>query len=188
MGAQKALLLLGRTTLLERALAASAAHPRVLVVAPALASHVPQLPGLLTILNDEPERGMTHSLRLAEAAIDDRDAALAVVLADTPFVDAELVALIVAARGEADVAYPVRGGNPGHPVIFGPAPRALIRDLPDGDTLHRLRADAGWARVEVAIDDDRPFLDLDTAADLEAARARPEPPVPQASGPEPWPQ
>jgi len=139
------------------------------VAAPGNRAEVPA--GVRAIVNDAPERGMAHSLRLADAAVADREAALAVLLADTPLVDAALVALVIAARGDADVAYPVRDGRPGHPVVFGPRPRAAIAALPDGDTLRTLRADARWQRVEVAIDDERPFLDVDTPEDAERARA-----------------
>jgi CTP:molybdopterin cytidylyltransferase MocA len=174
MGSQKLLLTLGGRTLLERALAATAAFPRVLVAGPEVAGAVGPEPGLRVVLNDEPDRGMAHSLRLADAAAAP-GAALAVVLADTPFVDAELVRAVVAARGDADVAFPIRAGRPGHPVVFGPRPRRALVDLADGDTLRSLRADPRWVRVEVTVDDDRPFLDVDTPCDFARAQATGEP-------------
>jgi len=171
MGTRKTGLLVGGTTLLERALAASAGYARIVVVAPWSAGDAPPETGAaLVVINEAPERGMAHSLRLANAAVADRDVAIAVLLADTPLVDAALVSCVIAARGVRDIAYPVRGGVPGHPVVFGPAPRAFIDALPDGDTLRALRADPRWSRVEVEIDDERPFLDIDTPADLEHAR------------------
>jgi len=172
MGAQKLLLPLGAATLLERALAAAAPWPAVAVVASALAPLVAARAGLTVVVNDQPERGMTHSLALADAALGDRDAALAVLLADTPFVDAPLVHRLLAARGDADVVYPTRGGVGGHPVIFGPAARAAIAGLQEGDTLRILRDDRRWRRVEVPIDDDAPYLDVDTPGDLARAQAR----------------
>lgn len=171
MGRSKTALRLGDATLLERALAATEGYARIVVVAAGNVRDVPpDVCDLRKIVNDAPERGMTHSLRLADAAVADRDAALAVLLADTPLVDRELVARVLAARGDADVAYPVRDGVPGHPVVFGPAPRALVAGLPDGDTLRALRADPRWTRVEVVVDDERPFLDVDTPADLALAQ------------------
>jgi CTP:molybdopterin cytidylyltransferase MocA len=77
---------------------AAAAFPRVLVASPELAARVPAEPGLTVIVNHAPARGMAHSLALADAAISDRDAALVVLLGDTPLVDA---ALIAARRGRA---------------------------------------------------------------------------------------
>jgi len=169
MGAPKLLLTIGGQTLLERALAATAAYPRLVVATPAVARALAHAPDLEVLVNDEPDRGMAHSLRLAAAAAPD-GAALAVVLADTPFVDAELVRAVIAARGDADVAYPVRAGRPGHPVVFGPRPRRALAELADGDTLRALRSDPRWVRIEVPVDDDRPFVDVDTPADFEHAQ------------------
>jgi molybdenum cofactor cytidylyltransferase len=171
MGAQKLLLPLGETTLLERAFAASAGLPVVAVVAPALAALIPSRADLTVIVNGESERGMTHSLMLADAEIVDRDAVLVVLLADTPLVDGALVRRVLAERGDADVAYPVRGGIGGHPVVFGPRARAAIASLKEGDTLRALRDDSRFRRVEVPVDDDAPFLDVDTPEDLLRAGA-----------------
>ncbi len=176
MGAQKLLFTIGEATLLERALAAAANYPRILVAGSWLLDSIAPAPNVRVVVNDAPERGMAHSLRLADAAAE-AGAALAVVLADTPFVDAALVRRVVTARGDADVAYPVRDGVPGHPVVFGPRPRRALADVPDGDTLRHLRADARWTRVEIPIADHRPFLDVDTPADFQRARAmEPSPP------------
>ncbi len=175
MGEPKLVLPLAGAPLVARALAAAAAYPRAVVVSPALAPHVGSAGGLTTIVNDEPDRGMTHSLRLANAALGEPEAALVVLLGDTPFVDASLVDRVIAARGDADVAYPARDGVPGHPVVFGPRARTAIAGLPDGDTLRSLRADPRWTRIELVTDDDGPFADVDTPADFARIRARVEP-------------
>jgi molybdenum cofactor cytidylyltransferase len=190
MGEPKAFLRVGAATLLERALAASAAYERVVAIGAEFAARAAEVcaaaPGARparVVPNDAPERGMTHSLRLADAALGDPRAALVVLLVDTPLVDADLVARIVAARGDADVAYPERAGVRGHPVVFGPRPRVRLATLSDGDTLRALRADPAWTRVAVPIDDDRPFLDLDTPADAAALRAAFDAAEPSASEP-----
>ena len=173
MGDEKLTLDVGDATLLERALRATVGYERVVVISAALAASVRPVaegPRTTYVINDAPERGMAHSLRLADAKIS-KDRALAVVLGDTPLVDADLIATIVAARGDNDVAYPVRAGIPGHPVVFGPSARAGIARLPDGDSIRTLRSDVRLRRVEVPIGDERPFVDVDTAADLARARA-----------------
>ena len=175
MGEQKLLSLVAGTPLFARAVAAAAGYPRIVVAGPDVAPHIPPEPGLTIVVNREPARGMARSLALADAAIADRDAALVVLLADAPLVDAASIARVVAARGDADVAYPERDGTPGHPVVFGPRPRAEIASLPDGDTLRDLRGDRRWTRVVVPMTDDRSFTDVDTPADLARIRALLEP-------------
>ena len=172
MGTQKLLLPVDGASLLERALHAAAGYETVAVLAPSLAARVAPRPGLTVTINAEPERGMTRSLALADAAVADREAALAVLLADTPFVTGALLATVAAALGDADVAFPVRAGRPGHPVVFGPRPRAELAGWPEGDSLRTLRDDPRWRRVTVHVDDDAPFLDVDSPADLELARER----------------
>jgi CTP:molybdopterin cytidylyltransferase MocA len=56
--------------------------------------------------------------------------------------------------------------------VFGPRVRALIAELPDGDTLRLLRDDPRFRRARVPVDDERPFLDVDTADDIARARTR----------------
>ncbi len=179
MGRPKAMLVLAGTTLLDRAVAASAGYPTALVIGVdpprallAAAARAARDFGVLLISNPAPERGMSSSLALANRALGRPASALVVLLADTPFVDAQLVRRIAAARGDADVAYPARDGRTGHPVVFGPRVREAIHTLPDGDTLRMLRADQRFSRVAVPIDDDAPYVDLDTEAEFRAAEAR----------------
>ena len=167
MGGQKLLLAVDGRTLLDRALAATAGYPTVVVASPAVREAVPPAAGRRVVVNAEPDRGMTHSLRIADALVDP-ESSLVVVLADTPLVDAALIARMAGALGDADVAFPVRGGRPGHPVVFGPRARRALGALPEGDTLRVLRDDPRWRRIEVQVDGPAPFTDVDTPADLAA--------------------
>ena len=118
--------------------------------------------------NDEPERGMTRSLALADAAIA-RDEPIAVLLADLPDCDAAAIARVVDAyRDDLDVVVPRAANRFGHPVVFGPAARARIAALPEGDALHQLRDDPSLRRHIVDVPDARAFTDIDTEADLRA--------------------
>jgi len=107
---------------------------------------------------------MAHSLRLANAAIDP-DHAIAVLLGDKPLVSAGLVERMVGELGENDVVYPVRGGTPGHPVVFSPFARALIVALRDGDTIHMVRDHDMLARRRIDVDDEGAYADVDTEDD-----------------------
>jgi CTP:molybdopterin cytidylyltransferase MocA len=111
---------------------------------------------------------MTRSLALANAAIPP-DEPVAVLLADLPDCDAAAIARVVDAYGsETDVVVPRAGERFGHPVVFGPAARARIGALPEGDGLHRLRDDPGLRRTVIDVGDGRAFADIDTEADLRA--------------------
>jgi CTP:molybdopterin cytidylyltransferase MocA len=163
MGRDKLLLEVEGRSLLARALAAAAGRDSVVVASPALAPTIPAATGRTVVVNDAPERGMSHSLRLADAALGGADCPLIVLLADTPYVDRPLVDRVAAALGDADVAYPVRAGAAGHPVVFGPRARREIAALPDGDTVRLNEPGEG------------PFLDVDTPDDYaEIERRRPE--------------
>jgi molybdenum cofactor cytidylyltransferase len=172
MGRPKISLVWRGRTLLERALDAAVQHPTLVVVGSlpptesTLLKDRARTSDLRVIVNDAPQLGMSHSLALADAAIANRTSALAVLLVDTPLVDAPLLARIAAARGDADVAFPVRCGVPGHPVIFGPRARALIGALPAGDTLRELRDHPNLRRVCIETEDDAPFIDVDTPDDF----------------------
>ena len=120
--------------------------------------------GMTTVINTEPERGMAHSLRLANAVIDP-DHAIAVLLGDKPLITDGLVERMFDELGENDVAYPVRRGTPGHPVVFSPFARALIVALRDGDTIHMVRDHEMLTRKKVEIDDEGAYVDVDTEED-----------------------
>ncbi|HVA29139.1 MAG TPA: NTP transferase domain-containing protein, partial [Candidatus Baltobacteraceae bacterium] len=127
--------------------------PQAMHLAPGAAAYV---------TNDEPDRGMTHSLRCALTRIAP-DRAIGVLLADVPFITAQTIARIESELAPSiDVAYPTdRDGAPGHPVIFAASLRARLEALPDGDTLRALRDDPQLRRARVLIEDRGAFYDLD---------------------------
>jgi molybdenum cofactor cytidylyltransferase len=153
-------------TLLARAIRACGAHPVVVVCAPELAAGLRDTRAV-TIVNAEPERGMAHSLRLADRCIDPAQA-IVVLPADLARIEADHVQRTIDALGAADVAYPLRAdGVPGHPVVFAPRARVFIRDIPDGDTIRRLRDRDDLVRHTIAVDESWPYADVDTPGDLE---------------------
>lgn len=168
--AEKVLSVVRGRTLLARALDACGARPTIVVASPLVAPRVPAAPGRSVIVNEAPERGMTHSLRLADAAAPP-DAPLAILLADTPFVDRAFVDRVVAAwTPETDVVSPERDGVPAHPAIFGPAVRRALPGLPDGDSLRRLRGDPRFRRKVFPVDEADVIVDVDSEEALRRAQ------------------
>ncbi|HEY4434101.1 MAG TPA: NTP transferase domain-containing protein [Candidatus Cybelea sp.] len=167
MGAQKLLMCFRGKPLIEHAIEAARGWRPVLVAGGAVAEALRHRDDLTLIVNSEPQRGMAHSLALADAAISPDDA-LIVLLGDKPLVTEGLIAALCAALAGADVAYPVhaRSGVPGHPVVFAPGARRRIATLPDGDTLHVLRGDPQLVRRPLRSEDEGAFFDVDTRAEL----------------------
>lgn len=176
MGRQKLLERIGGRSLIERALDAAAAWPTVVVASDAVAAELAAAPpsaNVRIVANNAPERGMNHSLALADAAIP-RDEPIAVLLGDLPDCDAASIARVVAAYDATsdDVVVPQSGDRLGHPVVFGPAARRLIATLGDGDGLNRVRDAATLRRRTVPVDNAGAFDDIDTEAELAARIAR----------------
>jgi CTP:molybdopterin cytidylyltransferase MocA len=119
------------------------------------------------VLNREPERGMAHSLRLANDAIASEHGIL-VLPADLLWIEPHhLSAFAALANSDDDVVFPVRAdGTPGHPVYFSARARTLIGRLADNEPIAHLRDSAAFSRRTVAVDEPWPFRDVDEAADL----------------------
>jgi molybdenum cofactor cytidylyltransferase len=165
MGAQKLLLDIGGRPMLARALEACSHLPTVAVISEAARPALAGYPAVRIVVNDAPERGMAHSLRLADAAIDPAESLL-VLLGDKPLVSQPLVDAIRAARDGADVCYPVAHGISGHPVAFSPKARTFIAAVPDGESLHGLRDQPSLTRRALPIDDPGAYADVDDPAAL----------------------
>ena len=150
-GSQKLLHRLdNNSTLLERAIRASGAFNTIVVCSDATLAYARQLDAH-ALLNAEPERGMAHSLRLANDAIASQDAIL-VLPADLLLVEAlHLSAFAALVEDDDDVVFPVRAdGTPGHPVYFSARARARISRLTDNEPIAHLRDDRALQRRSVA--------------------------------------
>lgn len=170
MGFDKATAPVGSQAPLQRVARALEHRPAVVVVPGRLAQiATTMMPGARVVVNDEPSRGMTQSLRLALGVIPAAES-FGVLLADMPAMTAETIRRTESALGtDADVAYPVSaGGIAGHPVLFAARARAVIEALPDGDLLRLARDDATFRRATWICTDSSAFLDLDVPAQWEA--------------------
>jgi CTP:molybdopterin cytidylyltransferase MocA len=108
-----------------------------------------QAPLLLTIGNDQPDRGLSYGLKVALAAIPP-DRNFAVLYGDVPLDVAMLERLEDAFTDETDVVYPTGGPTPGYPLLFGPAARSAILALPNGDSIDQVRENTALRRVAIA--------------------------------------
>jgi molybdenum cofactor cytidylyltransferase len=180
MGAPKAgLRLPGGHTVLSRGVATllAAGVPRLVVVA---GRHIDEV---RTALGGRDSRvriveharwadGQLTSLLAGLKAVDDPQLEAALVtLVDVPLVSRQTVGAVIAAwrRTRAPIVRPARAGQHGHPVIFD---RALFAELAAADpstgaksVVRRHEAEI----VNVAVDDEGAFLDLDTPEDYEKA-------------------
>ena len=173
MGFPKVFERLGDAAPLERIAAALSERPFVVVVDPTHESIARRMaPKAQAIaVNDAPERGMVHSLRLGLAAVE-TIRPFGVLLGDMPFLNPETLATLERALADgADVVHPVDDtGVGGHPVLFSTVARSRVPLLPDGDTLRQLRDDPSLRRAAVLVRDRGAFVDLDEPAQWEAAR------------------
>lgn len=173
MGFDKAVTSLGEMAPLQRIAHALGDRAATLVVPSRLRSAAAaMMPRANVAINDEPQRGMTHSLRTALLAIDPHEP-FGVLLADMPaMTEATLARTEDLLTVDVDVAFPVDdAGRPGHPVLFSARVRPLIETLADGDTLRRARDDASLMRATWICTDASAFLDLDVREQWEAFHA-----------------
>jgi molybdenum cofactor cytidylyltransferase len=167
-GANKLLHLTRGISLLERAIRACSGFPTIIVASTETAAHV-DAGRTEVVINDEPDLGMSYSLQRANERVKTSHS-IVVLPADLAMIESSHVASI-AAVADADVTYPKRAdGTPGHPVIFSPRARALIAQLPAGDTIRTLRDRSDLSRHIVCVEEPWPYLDIDLPSDEEFVR------------------
>ena len=143
----------------------------IVVATPAVAAVLDGI-GPLRLVLTPPTAGPSATLALADAAVP-ADRSLAVVACDLPFLDAARIrAFLAAVPPEADVAFPVVGGEPGHPVVWSPAARQRIADLPAATPPSAVRADPALRVTPVELRDDSYVADVDTPEAWTAAERR----------------
>jgi CTP:molybdopterin cytidylyltransferase MocA len=141
------------------------------VTTPEVASLFADLAGV-TALVTPPTAGPSRTLQLAHDAVHP-ELSLAVLPADLPFIDAARVRAFVArVPDDADLAWPLVGSTPGHPVIWSPRARTRIAAL--GDLVPPLRVrDDDALRVLALPELDSAYVDdVDTPEGWAAAAAR----------------
>nr|WP_250152131.1 molybdopterin-binding/glycosyltransferase family 2 protein [Ancylobacter radicis] len=162
--------------LIRRAVAAalaSKARPVIVVTGHEADKVRAALAGLDVVFAHNPDfaEGLSTSLRAGIAALPEEVDRVVVMLADMPKVEAGLIDRLAGAidpPAGALIAVPVSDGRRGNPVAWG---RPLFGELTalTGDVGARhLIAAYGEAVVEIAVEGEGAFLDIDTREELEA--------------------
>jgi molybdenum cofactor cytidylyltransferase len=132
-------------------------------------------PRIRIVNNPDYEKGQLSSLTAALRAIDRPGVSAAMVtLIDVPLISAGTVQALIRAHREhnALIVRPVSRGRHGHPVIFD---RALFDELRRADPAQGakvvIRAHADDI-LEIAVEDEGAFIDIDTREDYERHIAR----------------
>ena len=122
------------------------------------------------ILNPQPKLGQMSSLQAGLRAIDHPGiGGILVTLVDVPLIRASTVRVLLDAHRStrAPIVRPVRRGSHGHPVIFD---RSVFKQLrhapPDSSAKVIIKAHLREV-VDVAVEEDGHFSDIDTPADYE---------------------
>lgn len=115
---------------------------------------------------------LSDTLRAGLSAV--RDArGVFVLLADMPFVSADLIGAVASAwDDQALAAAPVHRGRRGHPVLLARRGFALADQLKGDRGLGAVLAARASEVKLVDVETDACLIDIDTPADLESARAR----------------
>jgi molybdenum cofactor cytidylyltransferase len=183
MGRPKQLLPLGDACVLQHvidAAARSCLDEIVLVLGHRAADvrsaiRLPARPPVRVVVNPEPGRGLSSSIRLGLASVAPGTAAIAILLGDQPQVHAALIDRVVRAflGGGARAVRPVYSGPggervPGHPVLLAQEIWSDVSSLSGDEGARRvLSAHPDWV-LEVPVDGPPP-ADLDTLEDYERA-------------------
>ena len=178
MGTDKLLLKIGGTSVLRRAVSTAVSaglDPVLVVVGSNRVELAAELAGLehTLIENIESARGIGSSLRAGITAVPEDAAGAVVMLADMPFVTADLLRELLACWREssAPLAISLYGEVAAPPMLYGRALFAELRDTEREVTgkmmVQRHRSEA----VAIALPE-AALADLDTPADVERARAR----------------
>jgi molybdenum cofactor cytidylyltransferase len=160
-GRQKLLIEFRGRAMIEYPIAAAQQWSPIVVASREVAEYLAGRSDIVLVHNVEPELGMSHSLLLANSELPG-DAAMIVLLGDKPLVSRALIEFMCEAARNADVVYPTRGEEPGHPVFLSSRARQYIHDLPPGDTLRFLRAHPDLMPRAIETADEGAFFDVDT--------------------------
>jgi CTP:molybdopterin cytidylyltransferase MocA len=170
-GSPKQLAVLEGRTLLEHVLEAArrAGLRPVVAVVPVWLTRPAAMdaPDLIWVRNPNPERGMSHSLRLGFAALPPEVGAAVILLGDQPGVPASHLQAVLAARGTHPFVASADGDLRVPPVLVERSHFGVV-EAPSADT--GLREILRASNEVIVVPLPGPLIDVDTPADLDELR------------------
>ena len=122
------------------------------------------------VVNPTPELGQYSSLQIGlSEVVRPGVGAVLVTLVDVPLIKAETVRMLLEAYSQscAPVVRPVRNGRHGHPVIFDRSVFNELKSMPASIGAKAVVRRHAEESVEVEVEDEGPFLDIDTLDDYQ---------------------
>lgn len=127
------------------------------------------LSGATVVENERYEEGMLSSVRAGVRAAQSLDAdGLFLSPVDYPLIPADVVQTLIAAASEhreADIVHPTADGGRGHPPLFRASTFDALLSAPDDEGARAVVYADETVTEEVAVDDERIFIDIDTPAE-----------------------
>ena len=163
-GSPKQLAPFGAGTVLEAVvgLARDGGLDPIVVVLP---STVPPPWGVIAVVNDAADEGMSRSLRVGLGAVPDDASAALILLGDQPTVSSAVVAELVRARGDRPIVAARAAGLLGPPVLLERSIFAMAESTTGDQGLRDLIRGNRHLVTPIEVGEHAP--DVDTPADLE---------------------
>ena len=129
-------------------------------------SLLPQARTCAMVINREYSAGMASSIRIGMTAVVDASDAVLLLLADMPFIGAELIDSLLqsfAEKGKSDsIVVPVWQGRRGHPVLLGRDYFVQLSQLQGDRGARTILVDNRTKIISLAVDTPAILIDLDT--------------------------
>lgn len=129
---------------------------------PAVAALAQGLP-VVALHNPNPQEGPSLSVRLGVTA--SGAANYLFCPCDQPFLDEATITTILSSHAAGGITYPVFGGKPGNPTVFSSNFRDALLALEPGQPARVIKNRHPEALRPVALDEEKPLLDIDTEED-----------------------
>ena len=121
------------------------------------------------VINPAPERGQLSSLQCGLSVVPATFRAVLIALVDVPLATPDTVRALIETQtqSDADVVRPERAGRHGHPILVSRAVAHALSTADDSETARSVVSRYAARTVDVRVDDNGPFVDVDTPADYE---------------------